>query len=157
MNPGIYQEIATIVLAPHTLLAPTTQEVVTDAASGDVWIDRTPRQVSRRGVDGSTSRDIHNAFSAVETTYPVLIGIFTTSPPCGINTIHKVANKRQSASPGLVRQSQKLDAFVDGNFSDNQDLTSIFSKVICDKLSKSSIWDMYTRCRMNFAADPVQT
>ena len=157
MNPGIYQEISTIVLAPHTLLAPTTQEVVTDAASGDVWIDRTPRQVSRRGVDGSTSRDIHNAFSAVETTYPVLIGIFTTSPPCGINTIHKVANKWQSASPGLVRQIQKLDVIVDGNFPNDQDSASTFSKLIGHKLSNGSRGNLYTRCRMNFAADPVQT
>ena len=31
----------------------------------------------------------------------------------------------------------------------------IFTEILGEKLSKSSRWDLYTRCRMNLAADPV--
>ena len=40
---------------------------------------------------------------------------------------------------------------------DDLDLTYIFSKVIGHKLSGGSIGYLCTRCRMNFAADAVQT
>ena len=43
MNPVIDQGIAPISLAPQTLLAPVTKEVVADVASGGAWINRTPR------------------------------------------------------------------------------------------------------------------
>ena len=33
----------------------------------------------------------------------------------------------------------------------------IFAEVLGDKLSDSSIQDIYTRCRMNLAVDPVNT
>ena len=45
MNPRIYQGIASILFLPQTLLTPATNEVVTDAASGGAWVNRTPRQV----------------------------------------------------------------------------------------------------------------
>ena len=80
-----------------------------------------------------------------------------TTPPCVLNLIHEVGNKQQSNYPGLVRQSQKLDAVIDVNFTDNTNLTSIFSKVIGEKSSNGSIWYLYTRCRMNLAEDPVHT
>ena len=32
---------------------------------------------------------------------------------------------------------------------------TIFAYVLCDKLSDSSIWDIYMRCWINLAADPV--
>ena len=35
-------------------------------------------------------------------------------------------------------------------------LTSISRKAICDKLSGGSSGDLYTCCRMNFTADPIQ-
>ena len=69
----------------------------------------------------------------------------------------KVENKWQSTSPGLVGQTQKLDSVVDGIFPDDLDYASIFSKVIVHKISDGSSGDLYTICRMNFAADTVQT
>ena len=71
--------------------------------------------------------------------------------------IQEVGNKRKFTSPGLVRKYQKLNAVVERIFSDDINSTSIFSKVIGDKLFDSSSGDLYTRCRMNFLADPVQT
>ena len=50
-----------------------------------------------------------------------------------------------------------MDASVDRKFSNNRNLTSIFSKVICEKLSDGSIQYLHTRFRMNLAADTVQT
>ena len=70
---------------------------------------------------------------------------------------HQVKNKRQSTFPDLVGQNQKLDTAADGKLSDDLDYASVFIKVIGHKLSKDSISDLYTRCRMNFVADPVQT
>ena len=54
MNLRIDKRIAPLVVAPQTLLIPATKEVVVDAALGGAWINSTPRQVSRTGVDGST-------------------------------------------------------------------------------------------------------
>ena len=71
--------------------------------------------------------------------------------------ILQVANKRQSTSPGLVGQTTKVDVVIDINLRNALDSASIFSKLIGHKISHGSIGDLYTRCRMNFAADPVQT
>ena len=43
MDPGIEQVIASIILAPQTLLMPAMKEVVTDTATGGAWINRNPR------------------------------------------------------------------------------------------------------------------
>ena len=86
-----------------------------------------------------------------------MIGFIGTSPPCGLQLSQEVGNIKQSTSPVWVRQSQILDAVVDGNFSDNQDLTSIFSKVIGAKLSNGSIQYLYNFYRMKILAYTVQT
>ena len=127
-NPGIDQWIAPIILAPQTLLTPVTREVIADAASGSVWINRTLRQVIMIRANVITPGYICNAIGIVETSSPVLVGIVGPSPSCGLNVIQEVGNKQQSTSPGLVRQSQKLDAVVDGRLSDDPDLTSISAR-----------------------------
>ena len=66
MNPWIDQGISPIVLAPHTLLAPVTKEVVADAASGGAWVNRTTWKLIRTGVKGSTPGGIRNDVSVVE-------------------------------------------------------------------------------------------
>ena len=95
------------------------KEVVTDAALASVWKNRTPRQVSRTGVNGNTPGKNCNAISVIELTSPVMIGIVGTSPPCSLNVIQQISNKQQSTSSGLVRQTQKLDAVVDGKSTDD--------------------------------------
>ena len=71
--------------------------------------------------------------------------------------IQQFSNKWQSTSPGLVGQTQKLDSVIDGKLPDDLDLASIFSTFISHKLSDGSSRDLYTCCRMNFAADSIQT
>ena len=43
MNPRIEQRIEPIILVPQILLKPETKEVVSNAALGGVWVNRTPR------------------------------------------------------------------------------------------------------------------
>ena len=157
MNPRIYQSIVPIVVAPQTLLTPAMKEVVTDAASGSVWVNRIPRKVIWTGVDGiTTGKKIHDV-SVKHAPSPVLIGIVANFPPCGLNRSLQVSNKQQSASPALVSNTQKIDAVVDGKLPNDLDYESISSKVIGYKLSNSSIDELYLRCKMNFSGDLVQT
>ena len=103
-----------VLLAPKTLLAPATKEVVAEVTLGGAWFKRTLRKVSRTESSGSTPGYIRNAVSIIEHPSPILIIIVPTSPPCVLDMIHQVANKRQSNLLGLVGQTQKLDAVVDG-------------------------------------------
>ena len=157
MNPSIDQGIAPIILSPQTLLTSARKEVIVDAALCSAWVHWTQWQVSSMGVDGSTPGYILNVVIIVELSFPVLIGIVVTSPPWVINVSQDFGNKWRSTSPGLVGQSQKFYAVVDRKLPNNLNSTSIFSKVIGNKLSDGSRGDLYTRFRMNFAADPVQT
>ena len=143
MNPVIYQGIAPIVMAPQMLLAPVTNEVGVEAVSSGAWVKRTPWQVIRAGVDGSTLGDIRHAVSVIEPPSPVLIGISATYPHCGLNTSQQVANKRQYTSPGLGEKTQILDAVVDEKLPYDLDYTYIFSKVIGHKLSNGYSYDLY--------------
>ena len=81
----------------------------------------------------------------------------TTTLPFGLSGSLRVAKKRQSTPPTVVRNSQNLDVIVDGNLPDDQDYASIFSKVIGHKLSNGSRDDLYFCYRMNFKSDVVQT
>ena len=157
MNPRIDQIIAPVLVAPHTLLTSEMKEFVADAASGGVWVNRTPRQVIRMGVDGSTPGNIRNAVSVEHSSSPFIIGIVATFPPFGIRVSLQVANKRKSTSPGLGGNTQKLDAVIVGKFPNDLDYASIFVKVIGHKLSGGSRDDLYLRCMMNFASGVVQT
>ena len=139
------------------ILTTATKEVVADAALGGAWVNRTPRKVIRTGVYGSTPEEVYNAVSVNNAPYPVIIGSVITSPPCGISRILQVSKKRQYNSPGLVRNTQKLDNVVDRNLPDDLDYAYIFSKVIGHKISDGSSDDIYSRCRLNFANDPIQT
>ena len=149
MNPRIDQRIVPIVLAPQTLLTPATKEVFVGEASGGAWVNRTMRRVSRTGVDGSTTGNIFNAFSVEHAPSQVLIGIVSTSLPCGLNGILQVANKLQYTPPGLGRNTPKLGAILDGKFPDDMYSASIFIKVIGHKLCDGSSSDLYFPCRMN--------
>ena len=157
MNPRIDQRIAPMVLAPQTLLMLVTKEVIADAASGGVWVNRTPRRVSRTGVNGSTPGKICNDVSIVEPPSPFLIIIVATSPHFFLNGSLHVFNKPQSTSPGLGRNNQNFDNVVDRKLPDDLNSASIFSQVIGFKLSDGSSSDLYLRCRMNFAGGVLQT
>ena len=122
-------------------------------------MSRTPRRFSRTGVKGSTPSSIQS--SSNSNGAGVLIGAndplcVEPDPPFGLNMIPGFGDIQQSTFLDLVRQYQKLNANVDGKFSDNWDVTSIFSDILGDNLSKDFSWDLYTRCRMNLTAYPVQ-
>ena len=107
INPRINQRIAPIVLEPQTLLTNAMKEAATDTASGGTWVNRTPRRVSQTGVNGSNPGDIYHTVRIVEPPSLFLIRTVYTSPPCSLNAIHQVANKRQSTPPALVGNTQK--------------------------------------------------
>ena len=136
-----------------------------DVTSGNAWTNRTPRQISRTGVDGSipVSTPIHigmikysNPYSSDSNKTRILIesNDNTTAPPCGLNVIPKINDIRQSGTPDL-RDSNKLENSIDGKFTNNLVVPPIFTEVLCEKLSDSSIRYIYTRCRMNLTPDPV--
>ena len=155
MQLSIDQSIAPVVVAPQTLLTPATKEVVADAASDGAWVNRTPQQVIRTGVDGSTPGNIGHAVNVKHAPSPAFIVIVATSPPCGLDGILQVANKWQFTSLALVGNTQNFDAVIDRNFHYDLDSASISGKVIGHKLSGGSIYDLYLRCRMKFVAGVV--
>ena len=77
--------ILVIKLTPQTLLTSAAKENIANANLGGTWMYRTPRQVSRTEVGGSTLGGIVNSIIIIETSYPDLIGIVGTTPPCGFN------------------------------------------------------------------------
>ena len=99
MKPRIDQRITQTVLTPQTLLTPTRKEVNVDAELGSAWINRTPWKVRRTGVGGSTPGNIRNYFSVKDDPSPVLIGIVSTSPPCGLNASLQVIKKGNPFPP----------------------------------------------------------
>ena len=120
MHPMIDNRIAPIVGASQTLSTPVTKEVVADAACGGAWINRAPRQVSRMGVGGSIPGANGHAIRYKPAPYPVLTRIPTIYPACGISGSLQVGMKRQSTSTDEVRNAQKLDTVVDGNFPNDR-------------------------------------
>ena len=78
----------------------------------------------------------------------------TTAPPYGLNVIPEIGNIRQSATPDL-RDSDKLDTSIDGNFTNNLVAPPIVTDVISDKLFNSSRQDLYARVGMNLEEYPV--
>ena len=157
MPPPTNPHIEVIRLTPPMLLTPETKKIFADAALGGAWTSRTPQRLRRTGVNPKSQRKFVNDIGIIDASFTALIGITGTAPPCVINLRQEVDNIWKSTPPDLVRQSQKFDAAVDGKFSNNPDSMTIFMKILGEKISNSSIQDLYTICRMNLTADPVQT
>ena len=183
LYPPTNPSIVTIILSPQTLLMPVVKEIFSDTTSGNAFTNRTLQKISRTGVDRyipittpihsetskySTPSSSDNSETRINvitvtskpdssdiigTRIPIGTSDTTTSPPCGLNVIPNIDNIWQSATPDL-KTSNKLDASNYGKFPDNMVAPPIFTDVISDKLSNSSIRDLYTRCRMNLAAHP---
>ena len=105
--------------------------------------NRTPRQVSRTGVDGKTSS---------------LRGVYVTSafPPSGSLWSPRIVNKRQSTSPNFWKYDE-FNTAVNGNLPYNLIVSPVLTQVFSDKLSNSSIRDLYTSCGMHLATDHANT
>ena len=57
----------------------------------------------------------------------------------------------------MAWNNPKLDAIIDGKVPDDLDSASVFSKVICHKISNGYGDDLYLLPKMNFVSDIVQT
>ena len=141
------------------------QEILTDAASGNAWTNRTLRQISRTGVDVSIPiyTPIHSVIgesstpaSSDSTGTRISIGNNGTSTAPHVEEIWNpgIGNKRQSATPNL-RNSDKLDTSIDGNFTNNFVMPPIFTDLFSNKLSNISIQDLYACIGMHLAEDPI--
>ena len=74
MDPRIDDSIATCSGTPHTLVTPTTKELVTDTAFRSARVLRTPMYVIRKGSYGTTPRDTPHSVRNSWDNSPVLIG-----------------------------------------------------------------------------------
>ena len=108
MNPRIDDRIAPIGGASQTLSTPATKEVSVHAVCGGEWVNRTLRQVSRTGVDRSTPCDTGLDVWSKPDPSPVMIGIPTISPACGLSIRFQFGEKLQSSSPDEVRNAKKI-------------------------------------------------
>ena len=72
---------------------------------------------------------------------------------------------KQYRSPGLIikvnpldlRDYDKLDTSIDGNFTNNLVAQPIFTDAVSEKIYNSSIRDHYVPVRMHLAVDPVNS
>ena len=145
---------------------PAVQEIFVDTDLGNTWKNRTPQQISRTGVDrsiliytpiqhGMRKSDNPYANDSIRTRGTgTRIPVRTSDPPYGFNVSPDIDNIWQYPTPDL-RKSKKIDTSIDGKFTQNMVSPPIFTEVLCDKLSDSSCRDIYTHCRMNLTADPV--
>ena len=107
----------TLRLMPQNLLTPTVKEIFMNATSGNAWTNRTPRRISRTGVDGSIpiSTPIHIGMSK----YPIpdssdstgtrgtgtRITIGTNDTPFGLNVSPSIENIRKFTTPDLRKSN----------------------------------------------------
>ena len=158
--------IATIELAPQTLLMPVVQEMFADVASDNAWKNRALRQIIRSAVDGfipiptqinNGIRETPTPDSSDSTVTKIFIGssITITSPPAVAVWSPRTGNKRQSDTPN-IRYSDKLDTSIDGKFTNNLVASPIFSDVVSGKLSNSFSQDIYELVGIHLAIDIVK-
>ena len=143
------------VLLSQTLMIPAVKNVSANATLGNTWTNQTPRRVSRTVIDGTNPGNIGHACGIGKTSSPDLIGIIgDTDRPCGLNVSQDNWDTRKYYSPDL-RKSKKLDTSINQQFTNNLVAPPIFAEVLGEKLSNSSIRDIYTRCRKKLVVDPV--
>ena len=143
-----------VILAAQMLMTLAVKKIFVDATPGNAWTNRTPRKIIRMGVDGTIPGNIGHSCGISETSSPSLILIIvTTAPPCVLNMSPDIDKIRQSATPDF-RKYNKLDTSIDRQFTNNLVAPPIFTEVIGEKLSNSSIQDFYMRCWMNLVEFP---
>ena len=170
-TPLTNSRIGTIVMVPQMLKSPEVQEIVTDTASNNTGINRTPQQISKTGIGGTTP--YHSGIS--ETSTPALSDINGTiidrnyAPTCGIIETSgisgtsaappssglwspRIVNIRQSTTPNF-RKSNELNADISREFSNDTIVPTVITQVFYDKLSSTPSRDIYTRFRVNLSTE----
>ena len=97
------------------------------------------------------------AIKSPQANYPLMIGGIGVSLTREHSGSLVVLNKRQSTVSEKIGNTQKFDISVDGKLANDEDSTSIFSKVIGREISHSSSTDLYFRYWMDFASDVIRT
>ena len=148
------------------MLIPVVKEIFADTTAGKAWTNRNLWLIRSTGVDDSIPifTQIHSGMrkSSTPATSDITrtigtrtrIPIGTTAPRCGLNASSKIYNIQKSATIDL-RKYNKFDTWVDVKFTNNLVTPPIFTEVLCDKLSDSSIRDVYTRFQVNLAVDTI--
>ena len=127
------------------------------SACSSAQVNRILRHVSQMGRYGTTPGDFDIDVRSPWSNSPILIGGIGVSPASGHSGSLQVFNKRQSNSPGKIGDTQKLDNSVDRKLLYDRYYVYIFSKLIDRELSHCSITNLYSRFRMDFARNVVQT
>ena len=83
--------------------------------------------------------------------------VLAPPPTLGHSWRLEVLNKRQSRSLSLSRNTQKIEISVDENLANDRDSTSIFKKVLGQKLSNSLSADIYLRFWTDFTSEAIGT
>ena len=141
------------------------QEIFADATSGNAWTNRTLCRIRRTRINGSIpfSAPIHSVMrkystrassDSSETRVPIGTGRTSTAPPAEAIRSPDIGDKRQSDTP-ILRDSNKLDTYLDGKLTSNLAEPPILSDVVSEKLLNSYRRDLYDRAGMHLAADLV--
>ena len=124
------------------MLMPVAIEVFVDTTLGNMWANRTPRRISRTGVDGSIpiytpinsgmrKSSTPDSSDSNGTRITIGTGDNTTTPTYGLNVRPKIENIRQSTT-SYLRNSNKSDAAIDGKFPNNMVALPILNDVLCE-------------------------
>ena len=163
LPPSMNPRITMIVLTTQTLLTPEVQEIFVDTTLGKVWTNRTPRRISRTGVDGyiTVSTPIHSRLSKTSNPYSIdnngtriFIGIRTTSNDPAVEAIW---------SPGVrdKRQPQISDIPINWTLPLMETSPIIFLRrpfyndVVSEKISNRSSRYLCVCVWMHLAAYPI--
>ena len=108
-------------------MTPAVKEIFANVTSGNMWINRTPRKVSRTGINRTTPGNIVHACGISETSFTPLIGIIgATALPCVLNASQDIGDIWRSVSSDLGK-SNKLDTSIHTQFTDNLVVPPIFT------------------------------
>ena len=113
--------------------------------------------VRRKGRDVNAPGDCNVSVRSLWDNSLVLIGDITVSPSSGYIGSLWVFNKQQSISPDKIRDTQKMNTYVDRKLPDDPDSVSIFGKVIGRELFHGSSAYLYLCCWMDLVSNVVRT
>ena len=139
--------------ARHTILL---KEIFMNRACSSARVFWTPEDVSRHGTDGITPCYSNTAIGSTRLSSPVNIGCSTTSFPSRTWS-QDIISPREYIGPSCIRDSQPLDTFINGVYSEHRDTAPTWSKEICRKFTNKSRADVNSLCRMNLTRDAVRT
>ena len=157
IEPRITDMVATCGRTHHVLTTITMKGVITDAAWSSAHVLWTPGHISRTGRDATMSCDGYVVVRNPRDNRSVLIVDMVVPPTMGNSGSQEIIKKWQSTYLSVTRNSQKFDASVDRNLTNDGYYAAIFRKVLGRKLSNSLSANIYSRYRVDFTSNSVGT